>query len=111
MIKYKEIAVIYFDAFNRGDLESVGNILSDDVSLQDWNISVMGKELVLREFLNIFKSFDALMLDVLQMYEIDNVVIAELTITFSKSESLKVVDILTFNKMNEICSISAYKGR
>ena len=110
MSKNKDLANMYFDAFSKADLVSVRNSLSDDVSLRDWNLDVSGIESVHRVYINMFQSLSNIGVNVLRLYEIEDTVIAELIITATEIGSIKVVDILSFDKNEKIYSIRAYKG-
>ena len=111
MSKNKDLANIYFDAFSKADLVSVRNFLSDDVSLRDWILDVSGIESVLKVYNNMFQSLSNIGVNVLRLYEIEDTVIAELIITATEIGSIKVVDILSFDKNGKIYSIRAYKGQ
>ena len=54
MSENKEIALNYFSAFSNKDLEGLSEVLSDDVSLKDWEMRADGKEAVLAASKNIF---------------------------------------------------------
>lgn len=106
----KDIANIYFLSFSQSNIAGVRTCLSDDVSLRDWELDISGIESVLSEFLNIFRSLSNLTVDILNLYEIDSIIVAELIITANEIGCIKVVDILSFNENRKICSIRAYKG-
>lgn len=100
----------YFDAFSKGDIVRIRSLLSDDVCLRDWNLDVRGIDLVLQEVLNIFSSLSHLQIKVANLYEINSTIIAEIIIEAKEISSIKVVDIITFDSNESICSIRAYKG-
>ena len=105
-----KIAIKYFDAFSRADILCLKKCFSDGVSLRDWSLDANGIESVLNEFTNIFKSLSDVNVDVVNIYEIESTVIAELIITAKEIGSIKVVDILSFDENEKIRSIRAYKG-
>jgi hypothetical protein len=106
----KKLANIYFDAFSSADLVCLRDCLSNDISLRDWNIDVSGIELVIREYLNIFRSLSDVSVNVVNLLEVGSTVVAELIITANEIGSIKVVDILSFDQNGKISSIRAYRG-
>jgi hypothetical protein len=105
-----ELAIDYFNAFSRSDILRLEKCLSDEVSLHDWSLDANGIESVLNEYANIFESLSDVVVNVVNLYEIEPTVIAELIITAKEIGSIKVVDILTFDENGKIRSIRAYKG-
>lgn len=105
-----ELAIEYFDAFSKADILRLEKCLSDDVSLRDWSLDASGIESVLNEYANIFKSLSNVVVNVVNLYEIEPTVVAELIITAKEIGSIKVVDILSFDENGKIRSIRAYKG-
>lgn len=100
----------YFDAFSKADVARIRSLLSDDVCLRDWNIDASGIDLVLREVLNILNPLSNLKVKLINLYESDSTVIAEIIIEAKEIVPIKVVDIITFDRDERICSIRAYKG-
>ena len=105
-----ELATEYFNAFSSSDILRLEKCLSDDVSLRDWNLDASGIESVLNAYADIFKSLSEVVVDVVNLYEIQPTVVAELIITAKEIGSIKVVDILSFDRNGKIRSIRAYKG-
>lgn len=105
-----ELSIEYFNAFSRSDILRLEKCLSDDVSLRDWSLDASGIESVLNLYANIFKSLSEIVVEVVNLYEIESTVIAELIITAKEIGSIKVVDILSFDQYGKIRSIRAYKG-
>jgi len=100
----------YFDAFSKTDIPRVGSLLSNDVCLRDWTVDAKGIESVLCEIANIFNSLSQLQINIVNLYESNSTVIAELIISAKEIESINVVDIIRFNSDEKICHIRAYKG-
>lgn len=100
----------YFDAFSKADIVRIRSLLSDDVSLRDWNLDVRGIDLVLQELIKIFSSLSRLQVKVVNIYEFNSTIIAEIIIEAKEISSIKVVDIITFDSNGSICAIRAYKG-
>ena len=84
-------------------------MFSDDVTLTDWDVSVIGKEDVLRANKNIFSSVDSISVMVKNIHKNDNSYAVEIQITIDESTILEVVDVIVFDG-NKIKSIKAYKG-
>lgn len=105
-----DLATEYFNAFSRSDILRLEKCLSDDVRLRDWSLDASGIESVLNAYANIFKSLSEVVVDVVNLYEIEPTVVAELIITAKEIGSIKVVDILSFDQNGKIRAIRAYKG-
>ena len=100
----------YFTAFSNQDLETLGEMFSDFVRLRDWEIKVDGKKNVLEANKNIFDNLSSNIVNVVNMYECDRTIIADLLINLEEKQVIKVVDIIEFDENNLIKSIKAYKG-
>jgi len=106
----RKLAIQYFSAFAGKDLAYLRDAFSDDVSLHDWNLSAFGVVDVLNANASIFEALDTIVVDIVNLYESDNTIVAEIIISAAKLEPIKVVDILTFNSSGKIQSVRAYKG-
>lgn len=106
----KELALNYFEAFSKADIARLRNLFSDKVCLRDWNIDVLGIDSVINENSKIFKALKDISVEVLNLYEDAQTVVAELVISANGVPAFKVVDILNFNEEHKIVSIRAYKG-
>lgn len=106
----KELALNYFDAFSKADIASLRFLFSDKVCLRDWNIDVLGIESVIIENSKIFETLKAISVEVVNLYEDSQTVVAELIISANGVPAIKVVDILNFDEEYKIVSIRAYKG-
>jgi hypothetical protein len=106
----KMLALNYFEAFSKADIIRLRSIFSDDVRLRDWNIDVLGIESVIIENLKIFEALKCISVEVINLYEDVQTVVAELVISANGEPAIKVVDILNFNDERKIVSIRAYKG-
>jgi ketosteroid isomerase-like protein len=92
------------------DLEAISQKLASSVLLRDWNLEVRGKELVLAQFEKNFEEAKSITIDVSSVYISSTGACAEITILVNKTESLRVIDVLTFNSAMQITSIVSYKG-
>lgn len=107
----REICLEYLQKYAEKDIDAMERLFADDIVLRDWKIRVEGKEKALEETQKNFEAADTIEIDVLATYESENTVAAELRILVSGTEELFVVDVITFNAMNQIQSIRAYLGR
>lgn len=103
-------AIDYFDAFSTADIARISVLLSDGVCLRDWNVNVCGKDSVLRETENMISSLSNVQVEVVNIYQSNATIIAQLKIAAKGIESIEVVDIISFDRDEKIFSIRAYKG-
>lgn len=101
----------YLQAYSRKDLDKVLNMFAPDIHLRDWKISVKGLELAKSETEKNFQNARSIEIDLLEVFQSEDVVAGELKITVDKTEVLYVVDVLKFNNQQKISSIHAYLGR
>ena len=92
------------------NLEAISQKLASSVLLRDWNLEVRGKKLVLAQFEKNFEEAKSISIDVSSVYISSTGACAEITILVNKTESLRVIDVLTFNSAMQITSIVSYKG-
>jgi hypothetical protein len=104
-----DLAMEYFDAFSRKDLNTIAVMFDDNITLRDWEISASGKIDVITANKKIFDSVDSISVIPIDMYHDANIVIAELNIIVNDTEQLYVIDVITFDG-DKINSIRAYKG-
>lgn len=107
----KALCLAYLTKYAEKDLNAVEGMFADDIILRDWKIRVVGKENALQETQKNFQAADSIEIEVLETYENQNTVAAELKIVVNAIEELYVVDVITFNKLGQITSIRAYLGR
>lgn len=98
----------YFEAFCAKDLNTIVNVLSENVSLKDWNNNATGKQDVLEVFKNIFNTFSKININVQSFSENGSKVYVEMIITLDDL-NINVVDVFTIKKSDSIIEISAYK--
>jgi hypothetical protein len=109
MIMLKKLATEYFNYFSKKSITEIEKALSENVTLNDWNISCSGKSEVIGAIKSIFDSVDTIDVKSTNIYCCKDVVIAELEIVINNSIVELVVDIITFDINNKIASIRAYK--
>ena len=105
----KELVMKYFDHFSSKDLGKLSDIYSEEVTLQDWDITAKGKANVLRANKRIFDSVQSLSVKSNELYACGNVVICQIQIVINNKETLNAVDIIKVNTDRKIIEISAYK--
>lgn len=112
MITLKYLCDVYFISFNMQDVKKLSELFSDDIELIDWNISVKGKNNVLKEIQNIFNNVENIEVFPKEYYEDKNTVCCEISIkieTETEGETIQVVDIIKFDNYMKIEKITAYK--
>lgn len=97
-------------AYQDKNIVSIAKMFADDVVLRDWNLEVIGKEAAIAEFTKNFNSVKSLQIEVLRVYESSISIAAEIEIVIEGHETLRVVDIVTFNEDRLVKSIISYKG-
>ena len=110
-MEWVDVFIQYLSAYEQKDLERVSDMFADNISLRDWKISVKGKRLAVDETRKNFENADSIEIDVLSTMANEKMVSSELKIVVDKSETLFVVDVLTFNENGKITAIHAYLGR
>ena len=109
-MKPAEVLAAFLKAYEAKDIDTVAQMLTDDVSLQDWNLEVHGKDAVLAETRKNFLDAKHLQIEVRQFYESAGCAAARLRIVVNKSIELEVVDTIVVNPDGKVSSIRAYKG-
>lgn len=100
----------FLAAYQQKDIDSIAEILSEQVLLRDWNLQVIGKGAVLAEFAKNFADASSLRITINNVYFSKSAVAAEIEIDIATLEQIRVVDILGFNGENQIDSIISYRG-
>ncbi len=99
----------YFKAWNASDLEALGDLMHEDVSLRDWLTEVDGRDKVLEVNAGIFEQFPDANIQVIAIaISQEAKVMAQLKIYLTASEVLDVVDVFEISA-NKVQSITAYK--
>jgi len=99
----------YFSAFSDKNLGLLECMFSDSVSLVDWEVSAYGIEQVLAANQKIFDSVKSLNIEVKNIAQTGNTVLAEIRVIIDDAMVVNVVDIIEFDLYNKIDKISAYK--
>jgi len=105
----KKLTIEYFDLFSRKNIIELKKMFSEDVSLHDWDVSCYGKVNVVNFIESIFNNVDKIVIEPIRIYSEHSTVITELDIFISDTVRLLVVDVIEYNKDNEIVAIRAYK--
>ena len=110
----------YFKAFSNKDIETLKDLVSDDIYLQDWEVEVEGKEDFIKFNQGLFDSVDNISVTGYTFFW--GIPVRE-TEGFEDSlfsffcpikvdignESIEVMDLITFNEEGKICGIIAYR--
>ncbi len=100
----------YLHAYSSKDLNAISCMLSDSVTLQDWNVSVQGKSAVIDETQRNFQAASTIGIHIKSAYEHAHSAIAELGILVDGNVALEVVDVLVFDELGQVLAIRSYKG-
>jgi len=91
-------------------------MLSDGVTLRDWEVSLQGKEAILEFNKGLFDSF-SMELTIVNIISTDSDAVVEFELTLKDEKNptnddifLLVTDILSFDRDGKINSIIAYRG-
>ncbi len=106
-----ELFLTYLRHYAAKNLKAISDMLADEIHLRDWNISVFGKEEVMRETAKNFSEAERIEIRMLDVYENNDTAAGELHIVVDGRIDLYVVDVVTFNAQGSITSIRSYKGR
>tara|TARA_B100000686_G_scaffold337202_1_gene408023 strand:+ start:542 stop:874 length:333 start_codon:yes stop_codon:yes gene_type:complete len=109
MSNLKPIAENYFKNFSNKDIKALKNMFTDDVELRDWVFNVKGIENVIDVNIKIFKNNEKILVKPLNIWQIDNLIFADLEIDTGKEKKELVLDILDFDH-DKIRKIIAYRG-
>ena len=100
----------YFEAFERKDINAIGELVDNNVKLRDWEISVAGIESFLAANNEIFCSAENISIQLINVIENPTFVVAELDIKINNIKTIHVVDIIEFNSIGKISAIRAFRG-
>jgi hypothetical protein len=105
----KQLALNYFAAWNAQDADWLQQLLHDDVTLQDWDVS--GNKILEVMLLNkgIWEKVPNIKAQVISIAENNDKCMCQLLIQIDDNTSIDVVDVFTM-KDGKITSIKAYKG-
>lgn len=101
----------FLDRYSHKDIDSISQMLAQDVILRDWNIYTRGSEAVTAATLKNFRDADTIEIEVLHIYENENSVAGEIRIVVDKTIELYVVDVIQFDSESKVKAIRSYKGR
>ena len=104
-----DITKSYFKFFSNKDLLNLKKLFAENISLRDWQLHAKGIDEVVEANQKIFENVKSIIVTLENIYQDGFVVISEIQILINNSDSIKVIDIIKFNKNNKIVEISAYK--
>ena len=109
MSNIKKILESYFEHFSNKNIIALEQLFSEDIKLNDWEISAIGKKEVVEANKKIFNSVDTINVKLKELYIDKFTATCLIEILVNQKEKLKVIDLIKFNKDNKITYISAYK--
>ena len=111
LVSHRNRFLHFLDCYAKKDIDGISQMLTDDVSLRDWNISVQGRFEVESATQQNFRGAHSIKIEVLHVYESPSTVAGELKIVVDEKIELYVVDVIEFHSDNRIRAIRSYKGR
>ena len=111
MNNFKTLAKEYIDLFRQKNLIGLKNLFDQNIKLIDWENEIEGVNDLIKLNRKLFKEFEYIDINILNIVSEKNLVFIELRIELDKKVFLKVVDIIKFSKDNKIISIKAYKAQ
>lgn len=112
MKSLKPLCDHYFGLFVNKNVDELSKMFSDNIKLVDWEVSLKGKDGVLKNMIQLFDSVDDIKIEVGDYIEECYSVSCQLTIyirTDKNIEEIEIVDIITFDELMKIKKIKAYK--
>ena len=105
------LAQRYFDAWNAKDTTRLEDLFSDDVTLRDWEVDKSGSIEVVQANADIWKRIPGISIEVISLHVSNETqtVCAEILV-HTPTQTLKVVDVITYNARGLVLSVHAYKG-
>jgi len=106
----EKLVNMYFEYFNRHDIEELSDLFDHNISLEDWNIKVEGLANVLAANSQIFSDHPEIMVDVVRTSFVNNIAFAEVKIDIGDGKRLDVLDVIeTDHSQIKILKISAFR--
>jgi hypothetical protein len=102
----------YFKHFQNKDIVSLADMFSEDIFLQDWENTCMGKSQVIANNEKLFSAVDSIVIQVINLITKDNTAMAEIKIQITDQQTISfinVVDVIEFDSNGLITSVKAYK--
>jgi len=108
-MNYTSLILKYFSAFSSKNIDTISELLSDDIVLIDWNIHEIGKGNVLKANRNIFNSVEEIKVIPIMFYSNSETSFAvQIEIQINKDQIIRVVDLIEFDINARIKKIVAY---
>ena len=104
-----ELIKNYIDCFSKKDLLGISALLDDDMCLIEWSRTVSGKIAVLDAYKEIFSTDEDISVVIEHCVKDGLTYFLQLKIRFGSGADIKVVDVITYNDVNKIIEISAYR--
>jgi ketosteroid isomerase-like protein len=100
----------YLQSFEDKDIDSVMELFSEECSLHDWNVGVIGKDNLARFFLDVFDTIENIEVNITHIHEdLSGTLICEMILSLDET-NLSVADIFEFDEEDKIKSLRAYMG-
>ncbi len=104
-----QIAMLYLKAFSEKDLTSLETMFADNMTLTDWDGTMVGKQNVLAFNQTLFSQLGHIRIDIDKIAIGHDTVILEIKVILDKKTVIPVIDVIDFDQDNKIKEIRAYK--
>jgi len=104
----KDKVLKYINAFSSKDVNTISCMISDDILIEDWNETISSRHNAILFFKKIFESANEIKVEISDVWNDANVVIARIQIQIDRA-SLDVVDVIKFDENIKISQIIAFK--
>lgn len=104
-----QVALLYLKSFAEKDLGSLEVLFADNITLSDWEGSLVGKENILNFNKKLFNTINNISVDVVKVAVGQSTVMVELRIVLNNKQAINVVDVIEFDDDNKIQAIRAFK--
>lgn len=106
----KDSIAKYFHYFSSKNSQYLSSLFSEDILLCDWNISVVGKSMVLEKMDGIFASAKTITaIPKLYFENSDYLYAIQVDIVINNETIINVIDVIEFNSEGKISKIVAFK--
>tara|TARA_B100000497_G_C7611416_1_gene367190 strand:- start:229 stop:576 length:348 start_codon:yes stop_codon:yes gene_type:complete len=101
----------YLSSWNTRDKSTLQSIFAEDITLQDWNVKVHGRENVINANADIWENVPDIHVLLMHIGVCEKLKksYAEITVVSQKENlHIKVIDVISFDKNNKIIKVDAF---
>ncbi len=104
----KKIIELYFDYWNRHDLELLKSLFSNNIILEDWDVKYHGLDSVIDANKKIFQKDPSIKIKVIEVFEKKNEFAVSIDVFILDKKVLSVIDLIKIEN-GFISSVKAFK--